>query len=365
MLLGFGYHAKEYRMNIPRLAKHCRFLPALIVLLVISVMCDMYGTGIVHLSKKFKNVLHELQEKNSQHPWSSDFCCLVEYLKGGSYMAQEKLVTSVIEEALRSLDLASQEASNKIKDFLTFKEEIVEGDIDNQDDSAIKSLQSDQDFNDDGLDHCYKIDIDTKLVDGPKGQDEHKIYRRHKQCCPIVLYKTGATGPRGVTGASGANGASGASGATGPAGSQGYGFLSTYGNFYTEVDTIGFNVEQDIAVTFTSDGPISTGGISRSGGISPTDFVLTETGVYNIYWQVPVLEDGQLALYINGTMLPQTLVGRETGNCPIIGDTLITTSVTDSVLTVRNPNSGPLTVAQSLYQVGTYACAILTIERIQ
>ena len=70
MLLGFGYHAKEYRMNIPRLAKHCRFLPALIVLLVISVMCDMYGTGIVHLSKKFKNVLEEILPKCDHRNYS-------------------------------------------------------------------------------------------------------------------------------------------------------------------------------------------------------------------------------------------------------------------------------------------------------
>lgn len=53
--------------------------------------------------------------------------------------------------------------------------------------------------------------------------------------------------------------------------------------------------------------------------------------------QVSVDEAGQLLLTLNGSEVAYTVVGRATGTSQIIEMALITTSTSNSVLTVRNP----------------------------
>ena len=48
-------------------------------------------------------------------------------------------------------------------------------------------------------------------------------------------------------------------------------------------------------------------------------------------------EAGQLILTLNGEDLAYTVVGRAAGASQIVGMAIVTTTVTDSVLTVRNP----------------------------
>jgi hypothetical protein len=98
-------------------------------------------------------------------------------------------------------------------------------------------------------------------------------------------------------------------------------------------------------VQFPQDGPTSgTGVITRT---SATAFNLSAIGTYQIMFQVSVIEAGQLVLDLNGLDLAYTLVGRQTGNTQIVGVSLITTSVVNSILSVRNPigNSNALTIA--------------------
>ena len=91
-------------------------------------------------------------------------------------------------------------------------------------------------------------------------------------------------------------------------------------------------------VQFPQDGPASgTGVITRA---SASTFNLSAIGTYQVMFQVSVNETGQLVLTANGTELPYTVVGRQTGASQIVGTTLITTTVVNTVLSLRNPAAG-------------------------
>jgi hypothetical protein len=97
-------------------------------------------------------------------------------------------------------------------------------------------------------------------------------------------------------------------------------------------------------VSFPQDGPSSgIGGIARTG---PSTFNLSAIGSYQVIFDVSVTEAGQLILTLDGADLAYTVVGRATGTSEITGMSLVTTTVTNSVLTVRNPagNSTALTI---------------------
>lgn len=180
---------------------------------------------------------------------------------------------------------------------------------------------------------------------------------------------TGPTGPNnGVTGATGASitGPTGSAGIgitgptggagqsiTGPTGSAGIGITgptgpssvtSNFANFFALMP--GDNaatIAVGAAVQFPQNGPTSATTITRS---SVTQIQLATIGTYMVSWQASVTEAGQLQLAINGTGLPDTVVGRATGTSQIVGSTMITTSTINSLLTVINPvgNSTALTI---------------------
>ena len=82
--------------------------------------------------------------------------------------------------------------------------------------------------------------------------------------------------------------------------------------------------------------------------------------------RVSVDEAGQLVLTLNGVELAPTVTGRATGTSPISGHALVTTTMPNSILTVRNPagNSTALTVTP--LAGGTEpVSATLLIKRLQ
>jgi hypothetical protein len=91
-------------------------------------------------------------------------------------------------------------------------------------------------------------------------------------------------------------------------------------------------------VSFPEDGPTSGTTITSTG---PSTFNLAAIGTYLVSFNVPVDEPGQLILTLNGADLAYTVAGRETGTSPIAGESLIQTTVVNSVLTVRNPAGNP------------------------
>ena len=83
-------------------------------------------------------------------------------------------------------------------------------------------------------------------------------------------------------------------------------------------------------------------------------------------FQVSVTEAGQLILTLNGQDLEYTVAGRATGTSQIVGMSVITTTVVNSILTVRNlaGNAAALTITP--LAGGTHsASAHLVITQIE
>lgn len=116
------------------------------------------------------------------------------------------------------------------------------------------------------------------------------------------------------------------------------------------------------AVEFPQNGPLS-GTITR---ISSTQFQLADIGIYMVSWQVSINEPGQLVLELNDVQIPYTVVGRATGTTQISGNSLITTTTTNSILSVINPvgNSTALTITPIAGGANPVS-ASLVIMRIQ
>jgi len=148
----------------------------------------------------------------------------------------------------------------------------------------------------------------------------------------------GATGPTGATGATGNTGAAGVTGATGAIGQL------FYADFFALMPPDNAaTVAPGTDVNFPENGPTSGTEITRTG---PSSFMLSAIGTYQVCFQVSVVEPGQLILTLNGADLAYTVAGRATGTSQITGIALVTTTVANSILTVRNPagNSTALTI---------------------
>ena len=153
---------------------------------------------------------------------------------------------------------------------------------------------------------------------------------------------TGPTGPQGIRGEIVPTGPQGIQGATGPTGPMGG--IINYADFYALMPPDNAaTVAPGTDVSFPQDGPNSGVTITRTGASS---FNLSEIGTYQIYFNVPVSEAGQLELTLNGAPLSYTVVGRATGTSNISGLFLVETTTINSILTVRNPsgNAAALTI---------------------
>ena len=118
------------------------------------------------------------------------------------------------------------------------------------------------------------------------------------------------------------------------------------------------------AVAFPQDGPAS--GSTLIARLGPTTFQLAAIGAYHVTFQVSVTEAGQLALTVNGSELPYTVVGRATGTSQIVGVALVKTTSVNSVLSVVNPAGETTALTVTPLGGGTSpVSAHLTILRIQ
>lgn len=161
---------------------------------------------------------------------------------------------------------------------------------------------------------------------------------------PGPIGQQGPMGPAGPAGATGATGATGAPGPIGPAGAPGSSGSIGFSDFFALMPPDNAaTVAPGTDVSFPQDGPTSGTSIIRTG---PSTFNLSAIGTYQVIFQVSVDEAGQLILTLNGADLAYTVVGRATGTSQIVGMSLVTTTVTNSLLTVRNPagNSTALTI---------------------
>jgi hypothetical protein len=172
----------------------------------------------------------------------------------------------------------------------------------------------------------------------------------------------GATGPKGNAGATGATGGLGPKGDTGSTGPIG---LSQYAEFYALMPpNNAATVAAGGAVEFPQNGP-QQGNIARSGGDSPSAFVLPNIGTYRVAFSVSVSEAGQLELTLNSGVLPYTVYGRATGTSEISGDALVSTTVINSVVSVVNPSGASTALTITPFAGGASpAAASLVIEQL-
>jgi hypothetical protein len=116
-------------------------------------------------------------------------------------------------------------------------------------------------------------------------------------------------------------------------------------------------------VAFPNNGPATSAQTVR---ITSTTFALATPGVYRVTFQVPVTEQGQLVLTLDGVELHFTVTGRSTGASYIGETTLITTTTANQILTVRNPAGSSIALTVTAHAGGVdSASATLLIELVK
>ena len=115
-------------------------------------------------------------------------------------------------------------------------------------------------------------------------------------------------------------------------------------------------------IEFPQNGP-TNGIITR---INNSQFNIPIVGIYLVRWQVSIAEAGQLILQLNGTDIARSVVGQATGTNQIEGETMVTTTLPNTVLTVVNPSGNPAALTLTPIAGGTRAVsANLIITRMQ
>jgi hypothetical protein len=157
-------------------------------------------------------------------------------------------------------------------------------------------------------------------------------------------------------GPTGSSGATGATGATGAAGSS-LGFAQFFGIVYAGT------IAPGAPVPFASAGP--TGGGAPPTLLTSTTFQLPAIGFYQVCFTVSISEPGQLELTLNAAVIPYSVFGRATGTSLIGGCVIVSTTTTNSVLSVLNPagNAAALTVTPTAGGASASA-ATLSIIRL-
>ena len=100
------------------------------------------------------------------------------------------------------------------------------------------------------------------------------------------------------------------------------------------------------------------------------EITLPAIGVYEVSWQVSVTEPGQLVLGLDtgagAVEVPATVAGRATGTSQISNHVIITTTVADTKLTIRNPSGNSTALTITPLAGGTHAVsASLVIKQLQ
>ncbi len=175
---------------------------------------------------------------------------------------------------------------------------------------------------------------------------------------------TGSQGPCGFQGFQGFQGQEGKNGSQGVLGFQGAPIsgLASADFFAWMPEDNASPIAVGADVDFPRDGENSLTGINRT---SPNSFALSNVGLYLVLFNVPVTEAGQLVLALDATELLSTVSGRTTGMTQICGNSLVRTTVPNSVLTLRNPNGNPIALTLTPFAGGSFpVSAHLTIVQV-
>ena len=151
----------------------------------------------------------------------------------------------------------------------------------------------------------------------------------------------GPAGTAGPKGADGTPGSIGATGATGPAGPPATGGPAEYAYVYNLGAQV-IPIEAD--VTFDTNGAL-TPGITHAP--APPKSAILAAGTYSVTFSISSTPPSQVALFVNGAMVPGTVYGSGAGTQQNNGQAIFTVSSGD-VLTVRNHTSSAAIGLQTL-----------------
>jgi hypothetical protein len=176
---------------------------------------------------------------------------------------------------------------------------------------------------------------------------------------------TGDTGPQGSTGADGPQGPDGADGAQGPIGATGS--IGPPGSSepreYAYVYSTGAQtVPLEASVNFDAGGTLSPG-ITHSPGAA--GITLTNPGIYELAFSVSGTGPNQIALFVNGSVVPGTIYASGAGTQQNTGEGIATIAAGD-VLTLRNhTSSAAIGLATPIGGTQASTNASVSIEKLE
>jgi hypothetical protein len=144
---------------------------------------------------------------------------------------------------------------------------------------------------------------------------------------------TGADGARGIAGADGQDGTAGTDGTDGTDGQDGTDAIAGYAYVYNT----GFQaVPLETSINFSNNGAL-TAGFSHVPGAS--GLVIADPGSYLVSFSATTIEANQMAVFLDGVVVPQSIYGSASGSQQNDGQVVITTATPNTSLTIRNHTS--------------------------
>lgn len=132
----------------------------------------------------------------------------------------------------------------------------------------------------------------------------------------------------------------GPTGPTGPIGPASV-FLGA-ADFFRPTTSTDLSSELNSEIPFSQNGPIIGSSITRLLG-STTQFNLSAIGIYNVSFNITSNQSGTLVIFLNSVEQLNTLVEKGAGLSTFSQTCLITTTVANTVLSIRNKGSSSLT----------------------
>jgi hypothetical protein len=170
-----------------------------------------------------------------------------------------------------------------------------------------------------------KGDIGEQGIKGDKGDIGEQGIKGDK----------GDIGEQGIKGDKGDIGEQGLKGDIGEQGLKGDTGVINISNFYALMpNDNSATIAGGNSVEFPNIGPTNNSNIFK---LSSSTFNLPSKAIYEITFQISIAEAGQLVVVLDGIELLYTVVGRATGTSQIVGNFLISTNKTNSILSINNP----------------------------
>jgi hypothetical protein len=117
--------------------------------------------------------------------------------------------------------------------------------------------------------------------------------------------------------------------------------VPAFADFYSQIPPENAVVLAPLdSLAFAQNGPSSGSDIVRSTGNS---FMFATGGTYLVTFGASVTEAAQMALSLDGAVIPSSVVGRATGTSVINGTTLVTAQA-GAILDVVNASAGAMTL---------------------